>query len=72
MNQELIKLKKNFSSTEISLMRKVVIGTEALEDYGDLYDKLFQYFSVEMPYGTVKAKTSDPYKWIIDKLSLIL
>lgn len=36
----------------------------------ELYDKLFQFFADtgEMPYGTMKARTGDPYIWIHDKI----
>lgn len=33
-----------------------------------VYDKLFDYFSDEMPYGTQKARDGDPYAWIHDRL----
>ena len=34
------------------------------------YSDLFEYFlnSGEMPYGTAKARTGDPYNWVADKL----
>jgi hypothetical protein len=36
----------------------------------DLYEALFDYYSNtgEMPYGTMKARTGDPYEWITDRL----
>jgi hypothetical protein len=38
-----------------------------LEDY---FDDLYDYFcrSGEMPYGTAKVRTGDPYLWIYDYL----
>ena len=44
---------------------------EAGEDLdNDLYDALFDYYasSGEMPYGTMKARTGDPYEWITQRL----
>jgi hypothetical protein len=37
----------------------------------DLYHALFDYYSDngEMPYGTMKARTGDPYNWISDRLA---
>jgi hypothetical protein len=37
----------------------------------DLYDALYDYYSNngEMPYGTMKARTGDPYNWISDRLA---
>lgn len=36
----------------------------------DLYDALFDYYasSGEMPYGTMKARTGDPFEWISQRL----
>ena len=40
------------------------------DDFPDnLYDVLYQYYMDEMPYGTAKARTGDPYEWIGNKLS---
>lgn len=43
--------------------------TGELDD--DLYEALFDYYfnAGEMPYGTAKARTGDPYEWIGDRLS---
>ncbi|WP_353480176.1 hypothetical protein [Haliscomenobacter sp.] len=37
----------------------------------DLYHALYDYYSDngEMPYGTMKARTGDPYNWINDRLA---
>jgi len=37
----------------------------------DLYHALYDYYSDngEMPYGTMKARTGDPYNWIGDRLA---
>jgi len=32
-----------------------------------LYNVLFDYYMDEMPYGTAKARTGDPYEWISDR-----
>lgn len=36
----------------------------------NLYDALYDYYlsTGEMPYGTAKARTGDPYEWITDRL----
>lgn len=44
---------------------------EAGEDLDDdLYDALYDYYasSGEMPYGTMKARTGDPYEWVTQRL----
>jgi len=35
----------------------------------NLYSALFDVWSSEMPYGTAKARTGDPYQWISQKLN---
>jgi hypothetical protein len=37
----------------------------------DLYDNLYEYYMDEMPYGTAKGRTGDPYQWISDKLNVV-
>jgi len=39
-----------------------------LSNEPELFEKLIDYYSDEIPYGTLKARTGDPYKWIFDKL----
>jgi hypothetical protein len=45
---------------------------EAVLDAGELsdeqFEKLFNLFSTEMPYGTQKARTGDPTVWILERL----
>ena len=40
-------------------------------DKQDFFDALFDYYcdNGEMPYGTAKARTGDPYDWITDRLA---
>lgn len=37
----------------------------------ELYEALFDHFcnNGEMPYGTAKARTGDPYEWIANRIS---
>ena len=35
---------------------------------GDAFGKLFEYYALEMPYGTAKARNGDPYEWIRRRL----
>ena len=34
----------------------------------DLYHALYDYYWDEMPYGTKKARTGDPFEWIVERL----
>jgi hypothetical protein len=36
---------------------------------GDFYEALYDYYFDDMPYGTKKARTGDPYEWISDRLA---
>ena len=67
--QERKNLEKVLTSSDIWKIESILAGKGELEDHMNLYEKLFKYFSVEeMPYGTQKARTGDPYNWIYDKL----
>lgn len=44
-------------------------------EFSDLFfDALYSYYlsTGEMPYGTAKARTGDPYEWIADRLDNFL
>lgn len=34
----------------------------------DLWDKLYEYYLPDMPYGTAKARDGDPAEWIYERL----
>jgi len=59
---------RNLSPEEQHHLRKVLDGNAELMDFNDLYEKLFDYFMSEMPYGTAKARTGDPDQWIVNRL----
>lgn len=35
------------------------------------FEELFEYFSNEMPYGTMKARTGDPWQWIDTRVEML-
>jgi hypothetical protein len=35
----------------------------------ELYDALYDYYQEDMPYGTKKARTGDPYEWVADRFA---
>ena len=47
-------------------VKRFVAGEDMDED---LYDALYDYYCAqgEMPYGTMKARTGDPYSWVSDR-----
>ena len=50
-----------------SLSNDVAEFYSGAEMSGDLYEKLYDYYSQEMPYGTQKARDGDPMNWISDR-----
>jgi hypothetical protein len=54
-----------------SIIRANQRDVDAFMRSGDLsdslYNVLFDYYMDEMPYGTAKARTGDPYEWISDR-----
>jgi len=56
---------------ELALAKDIALGMKELSEHDELYEKLFDYYcsSGEMPYGTMKARTGDPWNWITDQLS---
>ena len=67
-NFERERLEKELTSKELREVKSILDDESELEDHMDLHEKLFDYFSDEMPYGTQKARTGDPFNWIFDKL----
>jgi len=64
-------LKRSLTTEEERITRKIAQGQEKLDNYPNIYDKLFDYFAFktnEMPYGTAHARTGDPYEWITKEL----
>ncbi len=40
----------------------------------ELYERCFEHYcnNGEMPYGTAKARTGDPYEWVLEKLEVLI
>ena len=50
---------------------KKYFANHPLEQLSDeMYEYFFEYFcsTGEMPYGVAKARTGDPYNWIINRI----
>ena len=45
----------------------LVDGTNSEEPW-TVYEKLYEIYWQDMPYGTAKGRTGDPYEWISEKL----
>jgi hypothetical protein len=56
---------------ELEIAKQIANGTQELDEHDELYEKLFNHYcdSGEMPYGTMKARTGDPFNWITDQLT---
>lgn len=53
---------------DIESVNRILNNQEELGDNQELWEKLFAYYSQDMPYGTQKARTEDPAAYIQDKL----
>jgi hypothetical protein len=62
---------KGFTRGEARQCRQIADGFIDVMDNARLYEKLFEYFQAEMPYGTQKARTGDPAQWITNRLEEI-
>lgn len=61
-------LEEHFSCEEMEKIRRIAVGDVDILDEDELYQKLFEYYFDEMPYGTAKARTGDPYVWVSERL----
>lgn len=64
--------KLNLSADDVMLIQRVLDGMEELPEV--LFDKLFDHYcnNGEMPYGVAKARTGDPYTWVVDHMAELL
>lgn len=55
----------------LSAEEKINFLNDELEIDGEVYDRLFEFYTSngEMPYGTAKARDGDPHQWIYDQVS---
>lgn len=60
-----MKLQDILTQSEIELIKTPGFNLVLHED---LFEKLFDFYSDVMPYGTQKARTGDPYLWIQERL----
>lgn len=70
-NQMATAIKKEFKCSEKQTKEivKYVKGEMEPEDMEhETWELLYNHFSNEMPYGTQKARTGDPYQWIANKM----
>ena len=63
-------IEEGFEADEVKaiLAKHGVSSIDDMELDGELYQDLFDYYSDEMPYGTMKARDGDPMEWILTKL----
>lgn len=53
-----------------SILKHFKVTEDTLDDVieGPCFEALFHFFAGDMPYGTMKARTGDPYDWIFLEL----
>ena len=63
-------LNKVLTPAELEVAIQIAKGEQDICDHDEVYEKLFMHYcdTGEMPYGTMKARTGDPFNWITDKL----
>lgn len=61
-------IEKRYPGTIDLLLADEAYLDDILSSDGELYERLFQAYSHEMPYGTAKARDGDPVQWIVDEL----
>jgi hypothetical protein len=65
-----IKAEFNSSDKQTKEIINYVKGKVEPEDMNiETWELLYNHFSNEMPYGTQKARTGDPYQWIANKMN---
>ncbi len=52
---------------EIQIIR-IIEGEMDVYDDNDLYEKLYEYYMDDMPYGTQKARDGDPSEWMYEHM----
>ncbi len=61
------ELTEHLNELELARLKMCLKGDKDLMlDFPDLYERLYDYYSVDMPYGTAKARTGDPDAWILE------
>jgi len=61
-------VKYNNQLQPIEVDQLIAFAEDNADLSADLYSKVFDHFCFEMPYGTAKARTGDPYEWLGDRL----
>lgn len=69
-------LEQNLTLNEVSLLKKVLRGSDSLINHEQLLEKLVRIYSEkpfggEMPYTVQKAETQTPDEWLEDRLSKV-
>lgn len=70
--KELTNIFQILSPLEKSHLHRCVRGLDELNE--STFEKLFEYYcnQNEIPYGVAKARTGDPYDWILNRVELVM
>ncbi|KKN08279.1 hypothetical protein LCGC14_1058250 [marine sediment metagenome] len=63
------ELMKNLSMDEIQQLSAVIDGGAPIYKFRSLYQKAYEHFVSEMPYGTAKGRSGDPDEWLHSRLT---
>lgn len=69
---ELNEIRALLTDEEKQALFAVMSGKIDIMDNQGLWEKLYEFYCKEMPYGTAKARTGDPANWIHGHLSDLL
>ena len=58
----------DLTDDEENLLVLVRLGEVELDEFGSLYETMYDYYFEEMPYGVAKARDGDPYEWLTERI----
>ena len=65
-----MNLETYLTDKEKGMVASIADGDSDLLDCPDLYERLYEYYLPDMPYGTAKARDGDPLEWIFERLQM--
>lgn len=66
-------LKEYLTEDEIKELVACVKGEkDIMNDCPKLWDKMYDYYVPDMPYGTVKAITGDPVEFVLERVAMVM
>ena len=68
-----LRLKEYLTDEEIKQLVSSILGEkDIMLDFPKLWEKMYDYYSTDMPYGTAKARTGDPVEYVLEQAAMAL